>query len=691
MTNFHCDWADLFAALGAMEPHVDLDDWIDERMEEAAPWLGAQGAHTGASGADPTDFLLAALQTARSESTRRDVAAALARHGRAGDMRVVDALIAAFRSAGADDSLGPALLAALAALAERDSIARPDIFSAVLRVTSADPRYLVIRAAKIIGHFESLGVLTNARSKLEGWADADDLEVQGEARQQLALLALASALTQADVARLRSALRDCRAAFLRAELSEELRHDAQTFGALLDLLLAHLETEGAEPEYARVVRDRALTLKALLDDPLRRPWVGYASRAELMVEHRLYSVAVGFMRLAEDVNAMAGWTNFDASLTELAAGWNLMWARSSRDKHGSANVVSAAEVSVVLPMVGSFLERAVGRQRLLRVVDRHELARGAQHSVSLTLREFYEAACRAEHEPGVMAPLTIDRDALMRLVTDKPAIAAQVISMIPGADALLAEAGLKLTADTTGLQAYRVPTDHPACYGDDPAVDDTARPLLEAAWARLAPRFPISRWHRFRDLTVSLIRIARDLRSDLPSFVLSASERDGKGQTAVEDNLQEYVFAALRREYGRAVQWEPTRIAGGRSDNGVVFAEGAFPIEVKAEYRDVEREHIGAAFLTQPDRYATDRDRVAYLLVLDVRAEHAAAETALYSLRESFWLDGLSTDPQIVGAQRNVVVVGLFPGNQPKPSSTTTYSRRPRARRSADTTLPDDG
>ena len=130
-----------------------------------------------------------------------------------------------------------------------------------------------------------------------------------------------------------------------------------------------------------------------------------------------------------------------------------------------------------------------------------------------------------------------------------------------------------------------------------------------------------------------------------------------------EPDRPQYVFKALRREYGRAVHWEPTRISGGRGDAGVYFPEWAFPIEVKAEYRDVTRSHLRTVFLTQPDRYAADQDRIAYLLVLDLRAENARARTPLYSLRESFWVDGLPTDPQITGAQPNAVVVGLFPGN----------------------------
>jgi hypothetical protein len=51
---------------------------------------------------------------------------------------------------------------------------------------------------------------------------------------------------------------------------------------------------------------------------------------------------------------------------------------------------------------------------------------------------------------------------------------------------------------------------------------------------------------------------------------------------------------------------------------------------------------------------------------------------SLYSLQESFWVDGLPGDPQLQNPQRKVVVVGLVPGNRPKPSSMTKYSQKPR-------------
>jgi hypothetical protein len=338
----------------------------------------------------------------------------------------------------------------------------------------------------------------------------------------------------------------------------------------------------------------------------------------------------------------------------------------------------------VLPRLGSLLARAVTRQRLLRVVERAEAARGPADDRARILRAFYAAAARAPAETDAQPPPALpqgERDALLALAAADPAAAALIARVAPGAAAVLRGAGLVLTDSGDGPLDHHVPTDFPGCYGNDPGVDETVRRVLREAAQRLGPRVPMARWRRFEDLTVRLVQIARDLRNDLPPFMLRAEEVDGLGQRASEDDLQRYVFDVLRGAYGTFAHWEPTRIAGGRGDAGVFFPEARFPIEVKAEFRDVGRAHVRGAYLTQPERYASDRDGISFLLVLDLRATHAAPTTALYGLRDSFWVDGLAPDPQITDPHANAIVVGLLPGNQPKPSSTTTYSRRPPARR----------
>lgn len=103
--------------------------------------------------------------------------------------------------------------------------------------------------------------------------------------------------------------------------------------------------------------------------------------------------------------------------------------------------------------------------------------------------------------------------------------------------------------------------------------------------------------------------------------------------------------------------------------------------------------------MVQADIYAASRDRVAFLLVLDLRARNAGSHRkvrgsgrksakpnamelqSLYSLGDSFWMEQLPRDPDLPEAQPSVVVVGLVPGNRCLPSSTTIYSQRPAAER----------
>jgi hypothetical protein len=160
------------------------------------------------------------------------------------------------------------------------------------------------------------------------------------------------------------------------------------------------------------------------------------------------------------------------------------------------------------------------------------------------------------------------------------------------------------------------------------------------------------------------------------------------GRKALEKALQDPLFAWLRARFGRQTVYERAPLAGGRSDSGLLFPECEFPIEVKREFTTLDRCHVRANYISQPDDYAASRERVSFLLLLDLRKVNAGGgrttkkgsgtlapmNVALYSLRESIWVDGLSTDPQIQGAAPNAVIVGLVPGNRLRPSSKTVYS-----------------
>lgn len=192
------------------------------------------------------------------------------------------------------------------------------------------------------------------------------------------------------------------------------------------------------------------------------------------------------------------------------------------------------------------------------------------------------------------------------------------------------------------------------------------------------------------------------IRDDTPDYCLSdkapSSQKAGKGQQATERDLQEDLYARLRRLYGNQVSYEPVKVSGGRSDLQLSFEECDIPIEVKAEYRNIRREHIRKHYIAQSDIYASVRDRVSFLIILDLRASNAgkppenadSKQEAItepyssYTLKESFYTDGLPTDPQLENPQKKAVIVGLVQGNRPKPSWLTSYSRKPTKKKESD-------
>jgi hypothetical protein len=673
----------------------ELDAAVDELMDQ----LDASGAAVPVQALQP---LLRAVAGEVSPVTRRDVAhllADVAARATTSLEEVVDELVAQYARARHDAFLGPELLHAIAKLAARSPLARAALQSAILRLDDQDSRFLLIRAAKIVGWFAAKGVDLGANDRLEEWVRSPDASVQSEARVQRAVVGLVATLGADELDTLEARLQESHRALAAADASEELRTDATRLLTLVELLQSYVSIRHSEPDkdadVIRALAVRAFRLMDLVVDPKLSSWPGYAEGSEAVVEHRLFLTALAFSRLSETLAGADEWTDLDRALVEAVAALRLLVFRAA----GTADPIDAPSVplSAISENIGGkplgrFLARAVGRARLARIVANWEARElvGEGGGTAEQLRMLYDAVVSTEQsgaEPALPSGLDVER--LLRLAVEQPAAVAVLCQAMPGLPARLREAGLKVEEGGVGLSALQIPTEDPGLYGGDPGVDETVRPLLFDLWARLAPRFPMERWNRLKEVTVFLTQLARDLRSDLPRFML-AEEDGGLGQKAGEAHLQEFVFDQLRWKYGRAAVYEARAISGGRADSGLQFETFTIPIEVKAEYADVSRDHVRDNYVGQSHRYATDRDGIAVLLVLDVRSANAASQqtrraggitgsaAALYGLRDSFWVDAPISDSQVSVSHPSAVIVGLFPGNLPKPSSLTRYSRRPK-------------
>lgn len=144
-------------------------------------------------------------------------------------------------------------------------------------------------------------------------------------------------------------------------------------------------------------------------------------------------------------------------------------------KRGLTGALGALESRALVPRLGPFLERVVGRVRLRRVIANHESRHGSDPR-AVVLRRLYEAALAGEYAGGTPKGAEVQSQ-LDREIGDDPA------------------------------ESLLMPIDHPSCYGNDPDVDKAVRPVLEAARTRLGSDYPRAKWLRFVDVVVFVVQI----------------------------------------------------------------------------------------------------------------------------------------------------------------------------------------
>jgi hypothetical protein len=676
-------WEEAEIYLRTAEPGSDTDSYIEALCDQV---------FQASQPPESTNVLVAALERAQSSLAYRTVVLALALSATAASTYVVDVLVEAYRKAEDTAFVKPAILEALSILALRVPLARMETASALLRLDPQDSRYLLIKAAKIIGRLDNIQPEPILRDKLHALGAAPDLAVQSEVHYQIGLIALADALLAPSAADLSHWLEAAHDAFVRAEMSAEVRDDAALVRLLIEAIIAVQSLTAAAPESRpRVLEDLDRLQKELIRLNTRI-WRDYRSPSEELVAVRILDIVDALQRSVSISNAAEDWTNFDAVLLDLATIHALVRNQTVdveyRSRFGKA--IRALADIVVLPPLGPVLIRILGRRRLTRVIEQYESRPEKDTTLVESLRALEQVALASE--AGLSESLHHDRfphlgDVALRLNASSAEVLRNFLEAVDSNS-------VGRWIEQAGLDPVRLHIDHPGLFGADPSIHDAVLVVLEQLHTRLRS-YPRMKWLRLLQSVEAIVSFVHRVRDTMPRYTL-CTEDDGLGQAASEHDLQEDLFAALRMKFGRSVSYEITRVGGGRPDNGLSFDECFFPIESKAEFRTVERQHIHDGYIAQTSFYAAASSRVAFLMVLDLRDVNAAghvsrtkqrrrqkqppAHHSLYTLEDGFWIDGLPLDPQLPHMKPQVVVVCLVPGNRPRPSSTTTYSVRPRKR-----------
>jgi len=677
-------WEEVKAYLHAAEPGTTTDDYIDALAERVfdAPNI-PQAAQA----------LAVALDRAQSGLTRRSIALALALCATSQSSEAADVLIAAYRQSNEDPFLGSSLLEALGILALRNPLARAEIAAALLRLDLNNSRYLLMRAAKIIGRLDNAQPDAALRDKLQTFCTATDLAVQSEAYYQLGLISLTEAFLASEHAELHQRLSAAQALFVQAEMTEETRDDAALFHILIDAIVAvHALTDESSEMVRRVVQDIE-RLQIKLQQLNIRISSHYRSPAADLMAVRILGIVDALKRAMLSVSIAEDWTNFDAALIDLASLHALVRSQTPVSEPSSRinAAISAIADRVLSPQIGPVVIRAVGRRRLTLIIERYRLDPAHDANVATSLQALEQVAILSETvSAGDILHNRFPQldDLTKRLNTSAEEVLENFLEAVDSNS-------VDRFIEKLGLSPALLPIDRPDLYGSDPTVDGAVRSLLYKLRAHLEP-YPIQQWYRLVEALQEIVSFVSLVRDTMPDYT-RCIEDNGKGQSASESDLQEHLFASLRLRFNRNVSYEHARIGGGRPDNGLRFSECFFPIEVKHEFNSIDPQAIHEDYLTQPDIYAAATDRVAFLMVLDLRDSNAAGHadrakesrrrgqpadhTSLYTLAEGFWVDALPTDPQLPHMRPKAVIIGLVPGNRPRPSSTTPYSKRPAAAR----------
>jgi len=345
--------------------------------------------------------LIRALKLAKSETSKRRAAVALAHVATPDDADAIEALEEAYRQAKADASLGQALLGTLGLLALRCPTARAATSSALQKLRLTDNPYLLIAASKVIGLLCGQRDDADLRRKLEQITASEDPDVESEGRYQLAVLALASAFEAKTNGELVAGITEARQGFAAAEDLVEIRPDAALFRSLIDIILRIEALELDRPGTSTDVTALTGKVRALASGLGERIFHGDRSPAAIQLTTRSLDIVEALDSAIGEVAKAERWTDFDHSVVCLARCYEAIRYRPDALPGLQRSITAFSKISdsLLKPRLGPVLMRKVGRESLAQVIAnyRHLDQQGPLLPGLLALQE---AEMEAERDSG---------------------------------------------------------------------------------------------------------------------------------------------------------------------------------------------------------------------------------------------------------------------------------------------------
>lgn len=489
---------------------------------------------------------------------------------------------------------------------------------------------------------------------------------------------LRTALSSKDLGTINGQLVRARKLFQTAACAEEARHDAQTYAAVCDAILAFGRGDAETVATAANRIEEAMKQRAAWLLAAHQPqWMQPRRSAEIAWNRLILQLRAAAVHLQEDV-WMDGWEALDTVLAAYSA------SRTVRPVGGS-DTYEGLGVLVQPAIEDSFLRQQSFLSQLRRAAqntDQHAV-RGfdtATAAALLSVIETSSASTREISTPGNSPTVddgAEDDEEPRRETTARLQRLAPTMLLLLGHPKAVHIARALDDVQLLDVEGLAYDSDIARLKATDPLIV----PLLDRLMTDLAahPAFTGEIRRTFSALVEQTLLFIKS-RSDLTrTSLLGPGKKDDPPydyRRKPEANQRKAVEADLQRDFHHWLQSgplhnvvlvEPVDMGMGRADVMTYFGGLRYLTEIKKDDSDNSREYLESKYRTQAAEYSNTGAPFGQLLVLDLTPKtHTAGNLRVDEL---VWTT--THRPQGAKADR-FVTIGIVPGNRVTPA---TYSR----------------
>lgn len=522
-------------------------------------------------------------------------------------------------------------------------------------IDPSDPAYLTVKAIKLLGHcFDKKPDNEDIRLKIESLLECENFAVKSEANFSVGIINLYAGFRATEENQFLEYLQTANEFFIKSYANEN-RTDAHFFSAIISFFLSLLT--GVLTDLTHFV---SLAKGYLLE---RLLLIGRSNPVySLAREESLSGLIFTLENWNKTISQAAYWPNITPGLHKLAELYAS--ARELEVLDGLSN--TAANTSVKLVMLPTVMSQLIKVQNISSKLTEILSDQEWRNLASQPEIDFYEMLLR--ELPKISHPKELAAVDLIQIRTAaskaKPWIADLINKLLM--EGKRTEEILISILDST----YEDEIIEKLGSSANQAVNEISEFLINSLSSLLNWDLTIERnrirWSGLKNSIIVSANFFHQLyiadSSSETAFLFA--KPDGKGEDAVEKDLEDYFYKAAKWFERVKVEKQPKDLTPGRPDLAFrTLGDYIFPVEVKKEEKDISKENIRLSYMAQAQTYASSQNQLSFLFVLDVTKKHIG--TPLSNHLNFCYVD---RNP-VSGDVLDYVAVFIFPANRLSPSA----------------------